>query len=471
MRSNCRIRQIRADKGELPVKRQRLDEIANRALSLSGADQTEVLVTASNKHLTRFAANAIHQNVSEANVTLRVRTVFGRKVGVASGNAPNDEALRKVVKAAATAARFQQDNPDFHSLPEPQPAQKAGTTEPPGTFVEATAACTPETRAQSVAAVCALSREEGLQAAGAFSTTAVQILVANSLGVSAYHRSTVAHLLTVIMSDTSSGFAAATSQDVSELDPEAVGRMAVDKALRSQNPTTIDPGAYTVILEEEAVADMLSTLSYLGFGALAVQEGRSFMNGQFGNKIVGDNITIWDDGHDPRGLVLPFDFEGVPKQRVTLIENGVAKAVVYDSFTAGREEAKSSTGHSLPAPNTMGPLPIHLFMAPGTATKEEMLASTECGIWVTRFHYTNPVHPVKTVLTGMTRDGTFLIEKGQITRPLKNLRFTQSILEAFSQAEMLGKKCKLIKQGWGSLATCAPAAKIHGFSFTGTTEF
>jgi predicted Zn-dependent protease len=453
------------------VERQRLAEIANQAFSLSSADQTEVLVLATDEHLTRFAANAIHQNVSETNVTLRVRAVFGSKVGVASGNAPNDSALRKVVESAETAARFQQDNPDFHSLPEPQPAPEAGIAEPFGAFVEATAACTPETRAQGVATVCALSQTKGLQAAGAFSSTADQILVANSLGVSAYHRSTVAHLLTVIMSDTSSGFAAATSQDVSELDPEAVARTAAEKALRGQNPTAIEPGAYTVILEEEAVVDMLSTLSYLGFGALSVQEGRSFMNGQFGTKIVGDNITIWDDGHDPRGLVLPFDFEGVPKQRVTLIEKGIAKAVVYDSFTAGREESKSSTGHSLPAPNTMGPLPIHLFMAPGTATKDEMLASIERGIWVTRFHYTNPVHPVKTVLTGMTRDGTFLIENGQITRPLKNLRFTQSILEAFSQAEMLGKDCKLVKQGWGSLATCAPAAKIQGFNFTGTTEF
>jgi predicted Zn-dependent protease len=453
------------------VKRQRLAEIADQALNLSSADQTEVLVLATDECLTRFAANAIHQNVSETNVTLRVRALFGTKVGVASGNASNALALRGVVESAETAARFQQDNPDFQSLPEPQPGWRTATTEIPGAFVEATAACTPETRARGVATICELSRNNGLQAAGAFSTTADQIQIANSLGVSAYHRSTVAHLLTVIMSDSSSGFAAATSQDVSTLDPEAVGRTAVEKALRSQNPAAIEPGAYTVILEEEAVTDMLSTLSYLGLGALSVQEGRSFMNGQFGNKIVGDNITIWDDGHDPRGLARPFDFEGVPKQRVTLIEKGVANAVVYDSFTAGREQGRSSTGHSLPAPNTMGPLPIHLFMAPGTATKGEMLASTERGIWVTRFHYTNPVHPVKTVLTGMTRDGTFLIEKGQITRPLKNLRFTQSILEAFSQVEMLGQECKLVKQGWGSMATCAPAAKIHGFHFTGTTDF
>lgn len=443
----------------------KMKQVADRVLALSSADQTEVLITTNDEHLTRFAASAIHQNVSEANATVRVRAVFGKKMGVASGNDLSDSALQKVVAAAETVARFQQENPDFHSLPEPQPLQGADG------FVEATAACTPEQRAQGVATICSLAQQSGLEAAGAFSTTQEEILVANSLGVSAYHCGTVAHIVTVIMSKTSSGYASATAMDVSDLQPEAVGRVAIDKALRSQDPTEIEPGAYTVVLEEEAVADMLFMLGYLGFGALAVQEGRSFMNGRFGQKITGERITIWDDGHDSRGLVLPFDFEGVPKQRVTLIEDGIAKAVVYDSFTAGREEGQGSTGHSLPAPNTFGPIPINLFMAPGQVTKEEMLASTERGIWVTRFHYTNPVHPVKTVLTGMTRDGTFLIENGKITRPLKNLRFTQSILEAFDRVEMLGSQVKLVKYGWQSIGTCAPAAKIHAFQFTGTTEF
>ncbi len=447
----------------------KLTRIADRVLALSSADQTEVLVFSGDKHLTRFAANTIHQNVSETNVAVQVRAVFGRapraKIGIASGNDLSDDALQKVVESAETVARFQQDNPEFHSLPGPQPLKDAQA------YVETTAACTPEERARGVAAICATSRENDMEAAGAFSTSAEEVMVANSLGVSAYHRSTVAHIVTVIMGETSSGYATAAAMDVSALDPEAVGRVAVDKALRSRNPTDIEPGTYTVILEENAVADMTFYLGYMGLGALSVQEKRSFMNGRFGERVTGDNITLWDDGHDSRGLVFPFDYEGVPKQRVTLIENGVARGVVYDSFTAGREEGKTSTGHGLPAPNALGPIPANLFLTPGQATKEEMLASTERGIWVTRFHYTNPVHPVKTVLTGMTRDGTFLIENGQITRPLKNLRFTQSVLEAFSQVEMLGSKLKMLKHGWGNFATCAPAAKIHGFQFTGTTEF
>jgi len=445
--------------------KQRLKALTDRVLELSRADQTEVMIMSGDQHLTRFAANTIHQNVSETDATVRVRAVLGKKVGVASGNDLSDAALAKLVEDAETAARFQQDNPEFHSLPEAEPVQELDG------YVEATAACSPELRARGAAAICSLARSSELQASGAFSTAVDELLIANSLGVSAYHRSTHAHLVTVIMGADSSGYGAVTRANVSDIDAEAVGRVAVDKALQSRHPTDIAPGAYTVILEEEAVADMLRTLGMMGFGALALQEGRSFMVGRLGQKITGDGITIWDDGFDPRGMMMPFDFEGVPKQKVMLIENGVAQGVVYDSFTAGREPGKHSTGHSLPAPNSMGPFPTALFMAPGDATKAQMLASTERGIWVTRFHYTNPLHPIKTVLTGMTRDGTFLIENGVLTRPLKNFRFTQSILEAFAQAEMLTAELKPIKMGWGSFVTCVPAAKIHGFQFTGTTEF
>jgi predicted Zn-dependent protease len=425
----------------------------------------EVLVGRDDGQLTRFAANAIHQNVSETDLSVRVRAVIGRRVGVASGNDVSDAALERLVAAAETAARFQEDNPDFRSLPEPRPVESLAA------YVMATAQCTPTTRAQGAATVCRLAAERGLEAAGAFRTSAEELLIANTLGVSAYHERTTANLMTVVMGDTSSGYASASAMDVTALDAEAIGRRAVDKALRSHNPAAIEPGTYAVILEPDAVASMVSTLGRLGCGALALQEGRSFMNGRLGQRVTGEQITIWDDAHDPRGFVEPFDYEGVPTQAVTLIDAGVARNVVYDTFTAGREEGKASTGHSLPAPNTMGPIPRHLFLAPGTVSLEEMVASTERGIWVTRFHYTNPVHPVKTVLTGMTRDGTFLIEHGEVARPLKNLRFTQSILEALASASMIGAELELIAAGWGGMATCVPALKIDAFSFTGTTEF
>ena len=212
-------------------------------------------------------------------------------------------------------------------------------------------------------------------------------------------------------------------------------------------------------------------MAYTGFSAVAMQEGRSFMVGKIGQQIVDSRVSIWDDGQDPRGLPLPFDFEGVPKQRVDLIEKGVARGVVYDSYRAGKEEGKSSTGHALPAPNTFGPFPMNAFFGPGDATLEEMIASTERGLYVTRFHYTRPVEPTKVVVTGMTRDGTFLIENGKIAYPVKNLRFTQSYLEALNQVDMIGKELRLLA-GMGGLArTAQPALKLGSFNFTGATEF
>jgi PmbA protein len=447
------------------IGKARLKAIADAVLSEARADQTEVLIAAQDLALTRFAANAIHQNVSETNISVRVRSVVGKKTGVASGNDVSPAALKKLVRHAETIASLQKENPEFASLPEPLPVREVDA------YSETTATCSAEARARGVQSIVDLSRRNELVASGAFSTGTDETLIANSLGVAVYHGGTMATAMTVVMSEDSSGYAADAAQDVTRLDLPEIGRIAVDKALRSKHPTAIEPGAYTVILEEDAVATMMFYLGYLGMGALALQEGRSFLCGRLGEQVTGENVTIWDDAFDPRGFVVPFDYEGVPKQKVVLIEKGIARQVVYDTQTAAREPGKTSTGHSLPAPNATGPIPINLLMEPGTSTKDEMIASTKRGIWVTRFHYVNPVHPVKTVLTGMTRDGTFLIEEGRIARPLKNLRFTQSILGAFAQAESLGRELKTIKLGFGNFASCAPAAKINGFTFTGTTEF
>jgi len=212
-------------------------------------------------------------------------------------------------------------------------------------------------------------------------------------------------------------------------------------------------------------------MTYTGFGAMALQEGRSFMSGKLGQQIVDSRISIWDDGLSPDGLPLPFDFEGVPKQRVDLIKEGVANGVVYDSYRAGKEEDKTSTGHALPAPNPFGPMPINTFFAPGNATLEEMIASTERGLYITRFHYTRPAEPTKVVITGMTRDGTFLIENGEIAYPVKNLRFTQSYLEALNQVAMIGRQPRLLL-GLANIARDnVPALKLNKFTFTGATEF
>jgi PmbA protein len=439
-----------------------MKEIIQHILSHSAADQTEVLLSAQESALTRFANSYIHQNVAERNVEVRVRAVFGKRVGVASANDMSDLMLDRVCDRAMEIARLQPENPDFFSLPSPHPIDNVDA------FVQATADCTPERRAKAVATICQLAKDNGLTASGSFSTSTAEMAVGNSLGVIAYAPSTQADLTAVIMSNGSSGYGNRTSLDIDEIQAEQVGREAVDKALRSRNPRPVTPGEYTVILEPYAVATLLSYLAYLGFGALAVQEGRSFMAGKFGQRITGENIFIWDDGQDATGFPTAFDFEGMPKKRVDLISAGVAQAVVYDSYTANKQ-GQPSTGHALPAPNAYGPQPGNLLMRSGQASIEQMLSGIDRGLWVTRFHYVNPVHPLKTILTGMTRDGTFWIENGEIQHGTKNLRFTQNVLEALSSVDMISQITGLSGGFFGAVR--APALRVSRFTFTGATEF
>lgn len=436
--------------------------IVERVLSLSKADQTEVLFSSEDSQLTRFANSYIHQNVSESKAELRVRVVLGKRIGVASTNDLSDGGLQRVVETAQTVARLQPETPDFASLPEPTPISDTSS------FSEATASFTPEARARAVGVICQQAKDARLIASGAYTTAQRAVAVGNSRGVWAYYPTTLADLNTVIMAEDSSGYASRTAWDVQQVNAEEAGREAVDRALRSRHPSTIEPGAYTVILEAYAVADIVRYMSYLGFGALAVQEGRSFMCGHMGEMIFDPRISIVDDGLDPEGLPMPFDFEGVPKQRVEIIKGGVANALVYDSYTA-QKEGKRSTGHSLPQPNTSGPVAGNLFMSAGESSVADMLASTERGLWVTRFHYVNPLHPLRATLTGMTRDGTFLIEHGQITRPVCNLRFTQSMVEALRNVEMIGRERFTEQAFYGAIRV--PALKVHDFHFTGVTEF
>ncbi len=436
---------------------ERIRELTDDLLSYSTADQTEIGVTVEESGLTRFANSAIHQNVLESNAEVRVRAVVGKRIGVATSNSLDPVALRQVVDTAVAAARRRPENPDFISLPGPEPVL------PLHSWDDATAYCEPETRAEAVRAVCALALDRGLSAAGALETGGREYAVANSLGVFAYDTQSFAGLSAVVMSDTGSGYAERNSIYFGALEPEEAAREAIDKALRSRNPVELPPGEYVTLLEEYAVAEMLFYLAYIGLGALSVQEGRSFMNGRFGQPIADPRVNLWDDGRDLRGLPWSFDFEGVPKRRVDLIARGVANAVVYDSYTAGRE-GKHSTGHALPAPNTYGPLPINLVMGSGDATKAQMLASVERGLWVTRFHYVNVVHPTQTVLTGMTRDGTFLIEKGKITQAVRDMRIEQSILEMLNHVEMIGKDLSLYQQYGANLLV--PLVKVGNFKLT-----
>ena len=441
---------------------QELKDLAGKALSMSQAQQTEVVIFSPHSALTRFANNYIHQNVEQQDVDLRVRAIVDKKIGVASSNDLSDEGLRAVVERALTLARHQRANPDFRSLPGPKPLQRANT------YVERTARTGPEERAAVVAQICDAATRAGLTAAGAFRTSTAELAVANSLGVFAYQRDTMADINTVVMSENGSGHAERVSMDVGDIDGEAVAKEAVDKALRNVKQVEVSPGEYDVVFQEYAVADILDFFGYLSFGAQAYQEKRSFMAGRLGERVMGENISIWDDGLAPDTAPNPFDFEGVPRQRVTFVEQGIARDVVWDSYTAGKE-GRESTGHALPAGNTFGPIPSNMFFGAGDATLDDMVASTKRGIWVSRFWYTRPVHPLNVVVTGMTRDGTFLIEDGKITSPVRNLRFTQSYLDAMNNVEAIGKNTMLSQAIAG--VSRVPALKIRGWTFTGVSEY
>jgi predicted Zn-dependent protease len=442
----------------------RIQQITGGILARSPADQTEVVVQVQDSALTRFANSTIHQNVAETDAGVSIRVVLGKRVGVATTNNLHEDGLAQALDKALAIARLQPENHEFRSLPGPQPIPEVSA------FSEATAAFTPEQRANGVGAVCLMARAAGVVASGALTTSVIELAVVNSLGTSAYVAATRADINTVVMGDSGSGYAEAMALDVGALDFEAIGREAVGKCLRSQNPRPCEPGEYTVILEPYAVQDFLMMMTYTGFSAMALQEGRSFMAGRISQQIVDGRVSIWDDGLDGQGLPIPFDFEGVPKQRVDLIEGGVARGVVYDSYRAGKED-RLSTGHALPAAQTFGPMPLNLFFGTGDSSPEEMIRSTERGLYVTRFHYTRPAEPTRVVITGMTRDGTFLVEKGEIVHPVKNLRFTQSYLEALNHLDGIGREAKVIPGLMGMAAASVPALKLNRFTFTGATEF
>jgi predicted Zn-dependent protease len=315
-----------------------------------------------------------------------------------------------------------------------------------------------------------LVKKKGFRTSGAFSNGEVELAVVNSLGVETYQNYSDLFFHLIVEDGRGSGYASFVSRDPDQIDIDSLAEEAIGKASRG-DPIQVEPGEYEVVLEPYAVSELLSFLSYLGFHALAVQEGRSFFCNEFGKKMVDEKVTVYDDGLDPEGLQVPFDFEGVPKQRVTFFEAGVAKGVTYDSFTAGRD-GKSSTGHSLIAPNTAGPIPINLFMKEGESSLDEMVRSVRKGIYVTRFHYTNVVEPMKAVITGMTRDGTFLIEEGEIKSPIKNLRFTESILKALSRVSTISRDRRICSEGTVYsrrfvTGTVVPAIKVDGFNFSG----
>lgn len=437
--------------------------LAQAALAhVSGADEAEALVFAQASALTRFANNRIHQNVASEDTSVSVRAVVGKRVGVASTNRTDESGLAAVCAAAVEAARTSPEDPDFPGLP------AGGPIEHPTRAHVSTRQYGARERGEAVHAIIGQSRQRDCVAAGTVAINDAVTAVANTVGADAVMPATACNA-TVLSTgpDGGSGWASFFSTDASELDADSLGDQAATLALRTANPRSLDPGTYTVVLAPEAVADIVRFLGWYGMSAKAVEEGRSFMTGHMGERILSPLITILDDALGATASGLTFDFEGVPKRRVALIEAGVASAAVTDSYWAAKT-GMPDTGHALPAPNSMGPLPLDLLMGPGGSTIAEMISAVERGVYVTRFHYVNIEDPVRATLTGMTRDGTLMIEGGRLTNPVRNLRFTQSAVEALRNVRAVGSDVVALGEDDG-MSVRVPALAIDGFAFTGQT--
>ena len=441
-----------------------LRRIAARVFSFSDADETEVTIEAESDALTRFANNTIHQHVAEQGLAISIRAVVDGRMARATTNKHDDESLRRTAAAALELARHQPKNPGLLPMSGSPPR---AAVKPVRRYFAATAAATPADRARVVAALCKAAAREGHTAAGVFSTGVSALAIANSRGLFSYHTQTDANFSITAMDGDSSGWAKATSPDIRAVDPHQLADRAMQKAALSRRPREIEPDRMTVILEPAAVLDLVGFLFY-DFAGTAVMDHRSCFNERIGKQVMGAKIHIADDVYHPLQSGAPFDGEGLPRQRVPLVEAGVPKRLVYSRATAKKMKEKP-TGHGLSLPNEWGEAPMNLVVAGGDTPLEEMIASTDRGVLLTRVWYVREVDPYEKVLTGMTRDGTFLVENGRVVAGLRNFRFNQSILEMLSNVEQLSPSVRA--SGEEAFDMVVPAMKIRNFHFTELTKF
>lgn len=437
------------------------EALARRILSLSSADQTEVLVTYENAALTRFTHNVIHQNVAHDDTTVSVRAIIDGRTGVARTNVLDENSLHDIVGRATEMASLAPKDPQVAPLP-----NATGAKTPDGAYMAETAHATAHRRAELANEIFKIAESDSLWSAGFMTTSQNGVTVVNSDGAAQSFDGTDAGVNVKMNAGDSSGYAEAYQTDIADIDAVQVAKTAAQKALRSSKPHSVEPGEWTVILEPAAFGELFSYLID-HFSAQAFDEGSSFLSNGLDREYMGKNVSIWDDYTHPLAPGMPFDYEGAPTKRVALVENGVARAYVTDSYYAAKLKTEN-TGHALPAPNAWGPMPRNAVVCGGSKSVKELIASTKRGLLVSRFWYIRPVDQRQTIVTGMTRDGTFLIENGEITGGVRNMRFNQSILEAMRHAEFSSEQ---FRSSSYSYTNVIPAVRIEGFKFSSGTDF
>jgi predicted Zn-dependent protease len=461
------------------LTKEQAGDIFDRIRKLSTADEVEVLFSGGRFALTRFANNTIHQNVAEENAVVSVRTAFGGRTARASTNKFDDDSLREVVRASENLAKVQHPDPDLLPMPDSKESNAHGSTPIPSRHFAETASITPEVRAEGVRKIVDVAEKYKLTTAGVFSSSESFEGIFNSRGLSHWHTQTLAEISNTMLAADSSGWQKANSPDIANLDPQALAETAAKKAVESAHPREITAGKYTVILEPAAVLDIVGFM-FWDYSGMAILDQRSFLNGRIGAKLFGENITFYDDVTHPLQSGTPFDGEGMQRAKVPLVEEGVVKRVVYARATAERMRRSEyrdkvglieATGHGFALPNEMGEMPLNIVFASPQIPQsvEQMIASTERGILVTRLWYIREVEPFEKMLTGMTRDGTFYIENGHVQSGVRNFRFNESLIHMLSNVEAMSVPVRSC--GEESFDMVVPAMKVKEFNFTEVTKF
>ena len=441
-----------------------LHEIAARVLRLAkarGVAETEVHIDESIEALTRFANNGIHQHVAEHGLIVSIRTAVDGRTARVTTNRVEEDALRAAFENALSMASRQPRDPQLLRMPGRQKYKVVHRFHP------GTAALSAEERARAVKSACQLAERRGQMAAGIFSSGQSQSVLANSRGLAASHRQTHATFSITMQVGSAASWAKGNAGNFRQFDPLALAETASAKATRAQNPVELEPGRYTVILEPAAVLDLVGFLFY-DFAATAVADKRSCLSGRVGKPVFGKNISITDDVYHPEQLGAPFDGEGMPRRRVVLVDQGVVKNLVYSRRSAKQSGVKP-TGHGFSLPNEYGEAPMNLVVAGGKTPVEQLIAGTDRGLLVTRLWYIREVDPYEKIMTGMTRDGLFLVEKGQITSAARNFRFNQSVLQMLRNVEGLGPARRAA--GEEAFEMVVPPMKIRDFHFSEITKF
>jgi predicted Zn-dependent protease len=438
-----------------------LFEQVQSAARRRGVADVEVSIHTSEDALTRFANNAIHQNVAERQLALSVRPVIGQRTARASTNRTDREGIEAVVEEAIALTRSSEPDPDL------LPLYADSTDCDSSRSSAAAAACTPADRAAGVREAIRIIESEGQIAAGIYSTGRESSALFNTRGLARQYSETSTVFSVTAMAGDSSGWAKLSSAVHEDVRPAELARVAATKARLSANPRELAPGEYTVVLEPAAVLDLVGQI-FPDFSATSLHDQRSFLNERVGTKLFGDNIRIVDDADHPRQTGPRFDGEGVPRRALTLVDAGVVRDIPFSRVSAARD-GREPTGHGFPLPNEMGEMPVNIVIAGGPSSVEALIASTERGILVTRLWYIREVEPYEKVMTGMTRDGTFLIENGKVAAGVRNFRFNQSVVELLNNVEGLSESVRA--SGEESFDMVVPAMKVRGFRFTEVTRF